>query len=305
MGIQDRDYYHESPKGFSLRQGNAVPILIAATAAVWLVQVALVHSFHIEKYLACTPRDVFESFFLWQPITANFLHLSGEIWHLVMNMFFLFFFGRELEVIYGRRNMLIFYLTAGSVAILAEAAVCHFSGNPDVEILGASGAVMGCVVLYTFLFPTRELLVLGLVPVPVWLLCVLFVLGDLSGALGGRRGEGVTVAHWAHLAGGAFAVLYKFVDLRWETITAGLGIFRRLSGPAASGQRGPRLVRAPKSALPRTERQSTATAEPARDPVSARIDDLLEKISRGGRESLSAEEMEFLNKNSKRYRSEG
>jgi hypothetical protein len=37
--------------------------------------------------------------------------------------------------------------------------------------------------------------------------------------------------------------------------------------------------------------------------VSRRIDQLLEKISQSGRESLTAEEMEFLQQNSRRYRS--
>ncbi len=305
MGIQDREYYHDRPKGLGFREGRALPILIAATAAVWLVQVALMHSFPIESYLACTPRDVFERFFLWQPITANFLHLSDRIWHLLGNMYFLFLFGRELEIIYGRRDFLIFYLTAGSVAILVEAAIGSFAGNPDVHILGASGAVMGCLVLFTLLYPTKDLLFLGLVPVPVWLLCTLYVLGDISGALVGGREGGTGVAHWAHLAGGAFAVLYKFVDLRWANITTGLGLFRKVVKSRRGGRRSPRLVRTPKASPPRAENTSAAAVQPSRDPVSARIDDLLEKISRGGRESLTEEEMEFLNKNSKRYRSEG
>ncbi len=309
MGLADRDYSRGGTRGLGLRAGSVVTILIAADVAIWLVEVLFVHSLtaDIIHYLAANPADIFERHWLWQVLTANFLHDPRNFGHILGNMLFLYFFGRELEEMYGRRDFLIFYLSAGSLAILAEAAINHFSREPAmemlgvlprVEIFGASGAVMGVVVLFTLFFPNRQIYLGFLIPIQAWLLCLLYVFFDLSGALGGGTG----VAHWAHLTGAAYGFLYRSLDLRWERVLSRTkGLFRSLGLPGGRRPR-PRLLR---------EREPADRREPlrrdlsTRDPVSARIDEILEKISRSGRESLTGEEIDYLQKNYGRYRSEG
>src|SRR5256885_13324765 len=41
---------------------------------------------------------------LWQPFTYIFLH--GGLWHLLINMLMLWMFGRELELVWGKRRFL-------------------------------------------------------------------------------------------------------------------------------------------------------------------------------------------------------
>lgn len=297
MGFEDRDYYREAPRGLALKPTSAVSFLITANVVIWLAQVAFISQGFIEKHFACHPMDVFERYEWWQILTANFLHAPDKFGHILGNMLFLFFFGRELESMYGRRDFLIFYISAGTVAILAEALIDYSTGSRGAVILGASGAVMGTVVLFTLFFPQRQIYLGLLIPIQAWLLCAIYVLLDLSGALGGAQG----IAYWAHLGGAAFAVVYKLLDLRCDTLRSRWnGLFRSLRWRTPR-KRIPRL-REPEPASvqspPRPRRQ-------AHDPVSARIDEILEKISRSGRDSLSEEELEFLLRNSGRYRSEG
>jgi membrane associated rhomboid family serine protease len=294
MGLHDRDYYQEQPRqGF--QASSVVVILVLVNVAVWLVQVALVHRVGLEQHWGARPADIFQRGYLWQLVTANFLHAPDRIVHILGNMIFLYFFGREVEGIYGRRDFLVFYLAAGTLSIFAEALYHYFFGNPNTVIFGASGAVMATVVLFSLFFPQREIYLAFFIPIQAWLLCVIFVLLDLFGALGGGESG---IAFFAHLTGAAFGLVYRFADLRLGSLSSrfrSLGRFRRRG-------KGPRLHR-PQPVRPADRPPPRASEE--RDPVSVRIDQILEKISRSGRGSLTPEELEYLQENSKRYRSGG
>jgi membrane associated rhomboid family serine protease len=300
MGIRDRDYYRDRPAGqFTVR--SVLAVLIGLNLAVWLFQVLSIHSpIRLEEYLAANPLAIFERYYFWQPLTANFLHAPRQIGHILGNMLFLFLFGRELEVLYGKFRFLTFYLTAGFVAILLQAAYhYYFSGkDADTLIYGASGAVMATVVLFTTHFPRQEFYLIFLVPIPAWILCSVYVMLDLLGALSGTSPGVTQVAFLAHLGGAAFGLLWRVKELHWGPT--------RLVQAVRSLRRRPRRVKPPRRpSQPQPLRRSTPEiAGESRDPVSLRIDQLLEKISRSGRGSLTAEELEYLQRNSGRYRSE-
>jgi membrane associated rhomboid family serine protease len=299
MGLHDRDYYREPRRGF-IAPGSVVFWLIAVNAGIWVGQLLFFHSdFRLEDIFACHPADIFQKYYLWQLLTANFLHAARDPWHILWNMYFLFLFGRDLEEIYGRRDFLIFYLAAGVLAMLAEAAILYFGSGPGEAqraILGASGSVMAVVVLFTLFFPTRKIY-LFIIPVDAWLLCVMFILFDLSGAVSGGR----NVANFAHLAGAAFGAIYRVLDLRTGRIGHRTSNFFRGFRWRLKARRRPRLLKPEE----RSVREAPGVgARRGRDPVSARIDELLEKISRTGQDSLTREEREYLQKNSGKYRSE-
>src|ERR1035437_5696798 len=62
---------------------------------------------------------------LWQPVTYLFLH--GGLWHLILNMLGLFFFGPETERAIGTRRFLALYFACG---ILAGLGWIFISGTP-------------------------------------------------------------------------------------------------------------------------------------------------------------------------------
>ena len=85
--------------------------------------------------------DVFQSGHLWQLFSANFLHFS--IFHLALNMGFLWTYGQVTEGLFGRLRFLTLYLASGLAgSLLSWLAHCHFGGSYFAGV-GASGALFG------------------------------------------------------------------------------------------------------------------------------------------------------------------
>jgi membrane associated rhomboid family serine protease len=139
-------------------------------------------------------------------VTSMFLH--GGWLHLIFNMWFLWIFGRNIEEALGHFPYLVFYLTCGVVAAIAQTA-----SNPGsiIPTVGASGAIAGVMGGYLILYPRAR--VLMLVPfffifflwLPAWaVLGYWFVLQFLSGvgtSLVGADSQSGGVAFWAHVGG--------------------------------------------------------------------------------------------------------
>jgi membrane associated rhomboid family serine protease len=99
-------------------------------------------------------------------VTAMFLH--GNLWHLLVNLLFLWIFGANVEDRLGHGRFLGFYLGGGLVATAAFVAL-----NPDsvVPMVGASGAIAAVLGAYLICFPKAR--VLTYVPFPLYLLALL------------------------------------------------------------------------------------------------------------------------------------
>ena len=171
-----------------------------------------------------------ENFRPYQLFTHMFTHAG--ITHIFFNMFSLWMFGRMLESIWGPKKFLLFYLVCGIGSAAAHMIVAYFEYKPILEALefakatgqteyvehlqtfagyavGASGAVMGVLVGFAYLFPNTELMLL-FPPIPIkakWLILAL-VAFDLFGGLG-KTSDGI--AHWAHLGGAAMGFILVFI----------------------------------------------------------------------------------------------
>ncbi len=103
-------------------------------------------------------------------ITSAFLHASWM--HLAGNMFFLLFFGRKVEDLLGHTKFLLLYVvcifTSGIGSVVGEIALPLWKGT--IFNLGASGAIMGVVGAYLFLYSGEKIrtvvLPLGFIPIP-------------------------------------------------------------------------------------------------------------------------------------------
>ena len=142
----------------------------------------------------------------WQLVTYAFLH--GDTTHLLLNMFALYMFGRDIELQMGSRRFAILYgasrLAGGLVQLLV---VTSGIDEGIVPTVGASGGVFGILLAFGVLFPKRRvMLLIPPIPMPAWLLVTGYGLIELaSGVFGSQQG----IAHFAHLGGmlGAAVVL--------------------------------------------------------------------------------------------------
>jgi membrane associated rhomboid family serine protease len=143
----------------------------------------------------------------YQLVTHMFLHDPFGFGHILFNMFGLFVFGSMLERFWGSKRFLFFYLTCGIGAGFAQL----FFGGYGMA-MGASGAIMGLMAAFAYLFPNTELMLM-LIPFPVKAKYVIpvFILIDLFGGLYTIPGD--NVAHFAHLGG---AVVGFLIVLYWN-----------------------------------------------------------------------------------------
>lgn len=323
MGLSSRDYYREStPPAWSFGTAPVVKYIIIANIVVFLLQILIVRTptlwnvedarqltddqdYHlterqVSELMRALPRvSVVQEWFqldtnkvvekgqVWRLLTHAFCHDRHNILHIVFNMLFLFWFGRTLESMYGSREFLLFYLTAAVCAALAYVALDLYTGSP-IPAVGASGAVMAVVMLYTMHFPTEEIYICFIIPIQMRWLMVLFVIWDLHPVLLALAGDGqfTGVAHAAHLGGLAFGFLYAHYHWRLEKIGEHL--------PGLRWRSTPRLRVYPSSRISLNELPDTD---------SERLDQILEKIFRSGQDSLTEEERKILRASSEQLKS--
>ena len=188
--------------------------LIIINVLVFLAQIILGITDKVAMYPIRHP-----SFEPYQIATHMFAHSPGIIFHIFINMFMLWMFGRTLENVWGPKRFLLFYLICGVGAAAAHLGVqeiawqraeaLYAEGNIAAAqsaasslgpALGASGAVMGVLVAFAFLFPNTELYLM-FIPVPIkakWLVMG-YVAFDLIFGVANRPGD--NVARFAHLGG--------------------------------------------------------------------------------------------------------
>ncbi len=206
MGIYDRDYARapRNGPGFSLEGWTATRWLIAANVVVFLLQNVTPPG--TASFLHLRPADVLQGH-AWQLLTSLFCH--GGLWHLVFNMLFLHWLGSELEALYGPRRFVRLYLLSGLCASLAFVGLAWLQQDPS-PALGASGAVLGVTVLYAFHHPRQQILIYGILPIEIRWMVLIYVMMDLSGAMG----PGTGIAHASHLGGAAFGAAWALRERR-------------------------------------------------------------------------------------------
>lgn len=271
-------------------------LLIANTAVFFLLVLAGgAGGRFASEWLAFQPDRVLTR--PWGAVTYMFVH--GDVWHLLMNMLVLFFFGPPLESRWGGREFLRFYLVAGLGGVALSFLLA------PTGLIGASAACFGLMLAFAMNWPDTPIYVWGIFPIKAkWLVAFLGVMA-LFGAVG-SSGDGI--AHLAHLGGLAAGFLYLKAD--WRTSDAmsrlrrvttrsprRLAIVPRDEDEEVEVSSGPRRRRA--------ERESTSTSGP--ESIDERrlldeVDRVLDKISARGMASLSDEERKLLDEVSRRRR---
>lgn len=246
---------------------------------------------------------------LWRPwtiITYFFYHES--IWHILSNMLFLFYFGSLIEEYIGARRLTALYILgglAGAAVFLLLFNLLPVLGTDRLTVLyGASGAVYACVVGAATLMPnyTFNLILIG--PVRIKFIALFYVVLSVVSMPEGNAG-----GHIAHLGGALLG--YVFIrqlrsgrDLGAPVLWV-LDFFQRLFDrkpklkvTSRNFQHTTARPTATTSSTGLSQRSNFSNPVPSQladgKPTEAEIDDILEKISKTGYESLSKEEKQKL-----------
>jgi membrane associated rhomboid family serine protease len=195
--------------------------LIIANVVVFLAQMI---SPAVTQYGAVTPYLVWHEQYFWQPFTYMWLHAPGNPFHILFNMFALWMFGSPLALTWGEQRFLRYYLVCGVgagavIAILPYVWIwLGFSAALVVPTLGASGAVMGVLLAYSFTWPDRTIMLI-FPPIPIkalWLIPLILFMELTSGP--------GNVSHAGHLGGIVVGWIYLVREGRtpaapnWKTL---------------------------------------------------------------------------------------
>ncbi len=144
-------------------------------------------------------------------ITAMFMH--GSWMHLIGNMWFLWIFGNNVEDAMGPLRFLIFYVSTGIAASLAQIAA---DAGSVIPMVGASGAIGGVMGAYIVLYPRVHvhmfvLIIFRSFAVPAFLMLGYWIVVQLMGVYSSSGNTGGGVAFWAHIGGFVAGAVLIFI----------------------------------------------------------------------------------------------
>jgi hypothetical protein len=209
-------------------------------------------------------------------------------------MLALWMFGMELENTWGSKKFLLFYLVCGLGAGATNMLVAPLIGQ-IYPTVGASGAVFGVLVAFGMMYPDRPIYIYFLLPIKAKYFIALYIgMQVFYEVTGGDAG----VAHFAHLGGAAIGFLYVLADMNFIPVRRWWSRLRPtvIQSPRRNERWRGEEIRDAKfydiqTGRPRDEEQETSQEV---------IDAILDKIGKGGYQSLTEEEKRILNEASKK-----
>lgn len=271
--------------------------LLALNAIVLLLQETLITSPAVTSWLRFDPAVAFAR--PWTFLTYMAVH--GGLFHLLANSLALAVFGPPVERRMGGTTFLLFYLYCGIGA--ATLSLILATVIPIAPFVGASGAVLGVAVAFAIHHPDAELMVFPIpVPIKARTLVLIIAAVDLLGAMVGGNSN---IAHVAHLGGLGFGWLFfRVQQIGRGDSTPRFPLTRpRVAVPAGQDQEREQSFDAVASSPPAARPASSPSPDPAQ-LEAAELDRLLDKIGATGINSLTPPERAFLDRVSRRRRSD-
>jgi len=293
----------------SFRSGNMITILILINCIVFLGVLLLkliffkwqadvgtdgyLYTFIVDENLRLSSKWLEALKHPWTLFTHMFLHTGP--WHLVINMLWLYWFGRILGDLLGDKRVLPIYIMGGlfgGIVYLITSSIIPWSGGPGA--LGASAAVMAIVMAAAVTSPDYQMRLIFLGDVKLKYVALVVIVLDLLGTMAGNSG-----GHFGHLGGLLFGYSYVVglrngynlgspVDYVTDLYNGNRDI--KKSKPKA------KMEVAHRSKLVKPSRKEPTTNSTNQE----RLDQILDKIKQKGFDNLSDEEKEFLYQASKK-----
>ena len=226
----------------------------------------------------------------WTLITYMFIH--KDIWHILFNMLWLYWFGKIFLEYLDQRKIVAVYLLGGIsgalVYILSFNIFPAFTGIVSTSVaIGASASVMAIVVAIAAYVPdyTIHLLLIGRIRIKYMALAIFILTSvmDFSVNSGGKL---------AHIGGALFGYLFTLNLRRGRDL--GKGINRIIDLIVTIFKPRPKLKVTYKKPVTDFDYNKIKAEH------QAKINNILDKISKGGYDSLTKEEKETLFKESQK-----
>lgn len=284
--LSDRNYMSSQGGNSALAEGGvkAVFVLIAINIFIFLL---IPGDSWLYSELSMSTCGI-KSLSLWQVVTAMFLHSKTTIMHLLFNMWGLYLFGTIVAPVLGARRFLTLYFISG---VGGNLLWLLFNWDSPAILVGASGALFGIMLATAMIYPDKEFMMIFLpVPMKTKTLVIVYALIEVFSELSMQD----NIAHLAHLGGFLGGYVYiKFLfgkNVPWDLFGFLLPGAKKSSNPP----RGWTLHQ------PQQHEQQHDYEEHLRNPeqkvTQRELDQIMDKISLAGINSLSENEMRILKK---------
>lgn len=219
----------------------------------------------------------------WRIVTYMFLHGGG--FHLIFNMLWLWWMGRMVEETVGPRTFSVIFFGAGIGGALLQVVLAAVFGSNLV--IGASGAVLGIMVAFAYLFPTAPIMLLFLPPIEARFFVAGWVALDVL-----FLGAGDNIARLVHLGGAGTGFFLIKMHYEGYDLSAFVRPIEQIFKGAGSSKK--------RQKKKRSDMYSVSDIEIMEEQDLDELDKILEKISKKGYDGLTAEEKKKLFELSKR-----
>lgn len=226
----------------------------------------------------------------WTAISYMFLH--ANFFHILFNMITLYFAGNIFQSLLNGKRLMALYIMGGLFALLIHMFAMNvfpvFAEHSNSLILGASGAISAIFIALAVYAPNMEVALFGVFRVKLFWLAAIFLLLDII-----RIQNEDGVARFAHLGGALFGYLFILLLKRGTDLSkpfyAVVDAPARLFGRKKAKMK---VVKNPKVSAKKTSGNDFSSMNAA--DKQRVIDQILDKISKSGYDSLSAREKEIL-----------
>ncbi len=213
----------------------------------------------------------------WTLVSYMFLH--SDFIHLLFNMLMLHFVSRLFLTFFTEKQYLAVYLLGGIFGGLVFVIIYHLQWQ-TIPVVGASGAIMTILLAATAYSPYYILQIPLVGRIKLWHITALILLIDIMQLLLLNTG-----GHIVHLAGAFFGFVYVFL------LKSGTDLAKPFSNLSFKRKE---KKKTPFSKVHVNKTTSNLSKTPKTDVEQKKVDDILDKISKSGYDSLSKEEKEFL-----------
>lgn len=223
--------------------------------------------------------------FPWTFLTYSFFHAG--ILHLFFNMIILNFSSRFFLTFFTQKQFLGAYILGAIFSGIVYVGSSYLLGSASI-IVGASAAIMTILVAATTYQPLLNVRLFLFGNVKLWHITGVIILLDLL-----QIGIENTGGHISHLAGAFFGFIFI------KTLQAGTDLSKMVSIVIDFFAN----LFKPRKTTPFKKVHKNYKPEPKKEPASRivtkdktqqQIDEILDKISQSGYDSLTKEEKEFL-----------
>ncbi|APZ48143.1 rhomboid family intramembrane serine protease [Polaribacter reichenbachii] len=211
----------------------------------------------------------------WSIITYGFLH--ADFLHVLMNLMVLYFIGNLFLEYFTQKQLLSFYLLGtffgGVLFIFSQNYFPLFQGKISL-LVGASAGISAIFIGIATYIPNYQLKLRFIGFVKLWHLAAIWIGLDVIGLIGDNAG-----GNFAHLGGALFGFLYVKKASNTE-----IKLFDKIAD----------LFKTKKKSPLKTVHKSKVKKKTNTNLNQQQIDEILDKISKSGYDTLTKAEKDFL-----------